>query len=82
MFTMGISKITRNFQITLPKDVRKQRNFKVGDTLLFVVTDDKTELVKMDKDIIQKTAGLWSTTAETGLQYERRLRSAWQKRQC
>ena len=37
-------------------------------------------LIKMDKDIIKETAGLWKYLKETGLEYERRLRKGWSKR--
>lgn len=77
---MGISKITRNFQVTLPKDVREFKNFRVGDKVVFVVEDDKIELLKIDKKIVEDAAGLWTDFKETGIEYERRLRSAWRKR--
>lgn len=78
---MGISKITRNFQVTLPKDIRGIMNLHVGDTVLFVNDGSRIDLVKMDKDIIRKAAGLWSGLKETGLEYERRVRAGWRKRQ-
>lgn len=37
--------------------------------------------VKRDKDIIGRTAGLWKKMKETGIEYERRLRSEWRKRE-
>jgi len=39
--TIASSKITRRFQITLPKDVRQRFNFKEGDLILFIVEDGK-----------------------------------------
>lgn len=77
---MAISKITRNFQITLPKDIREFKHFNVGDKVLFVVDDERIELVKMDKKIITDAAGLWSNMKETGIEYERRVRKGWKKR--
>ena len=77
---MGISKITRNFQITLPKDVRELKNFHVGEKLMFVVEEDKIGILKLDNDIIKQTAGLWSGINETGQEYERRIRKEWAKR--
>ena len=43
---MGITKITRNYQITLPKDIRKIINVKEGDDIIFLVEDDKVFLTK------------------------------------
>ncbi len=77
---MGISKITRNFQITLPKDVREQKKFKVGDKVLFVVEDESVELVKMNENAIRDAAGIWSDLKESGVEYEKKLRSKWEKR--
>lgn len=78
---MGISKITRNFQVTLPQDVREVKHFKIGDKVLFVVNGEKIDLVKMDKQIIQAAAGLWKDMKEDGVTYTRRLRKGWKKRQ-
>ncbi len=77
---MGISKITRNYKVTLPKDVRELKELSVGDKVLFVVEDDRIDLVKMDKKVISDAAGLWSDLTETGAEYERKLRKGWQKR--
>ena len=79
---MGISKITRNFQVTLPKDIRELKNFRVGEKVLFVVEGNKVDLIKMDKNIVRETAGLWADIKETGLEYERRLRKKWTERQA
>jgi len=77
---MGISKITRNFQVTLPRDVRELKDLNVGDKVLFVVEGERIDLVKMDKNVVRAAAGLWSGIKETGLEYERRLRKGWRKR--
>ena len=77
---MGISKITRNFQITLPKDVRELKDFKVGEKVLFLVEGNRVDIVKIDKNVVKEAAGLWAGMKETGLDYERRLRKEWSKR--
>ena len=77
---MGISKITRNFQVTLPKDVRELKNFRVGEKVLFVVEGDRVDIIKMDKNIVKEAAGLWAGTKKTGIEYENRLRKEWVKR--
>ena len=78
---MGISKITRNFQITLPKDVRELKDFRVGEKVLFVVEGDRVDIVKIDKNIVKEAAGLWAGMKETGVEYETRVRKEWTKRQ-
>ena len=77
---MGISKITRNFQITLPKDVRELKDFKIGEKVLFLVEGNRVDIVKIDKNAVKEAAGLWAGMKETGLDYERRLRKEWSKR--
>jgi AbrB family looped-hinge helix DNA binding protein len=77
---MGISKITRNYQVTLPKDVRELKNLKEGDRVIFAIEGDKIDIVKFDKATIRATAGLWKGMKETGVEYQRRLRKGWSKR--
>lgn len=77
---MGISKVTRNYQVTLPADVREFKNLKVGDKVLFTIHDDAVELEKMDKKVIEKAAGLWADMEETGIEYTDRIRSEWKRR--
>ena len=78
---MGISKITRNFQVTLPRDVRELKRFKVGDKLLFVVDGERIDIMKMDREIIGAAAGLWKGMKEDGLSYVKRIRNEWEKRE-
>jgi antitoxin PrlF len=77
---MGLSKITRNFQVTLPKDVREIKNLNVGDKVLFSLEDGKIDIVKVGKNAILEVAGLWSGVKETGVEYERRVRRGWHGR--
>lgn len=77
---MGISKITRNYQITLPKYIRELKNLRVGDKVLFVVEGNKIDLLKADKNVIINAAGLWSDLKESGQEYERKIRKGWRKR--
>ncbi|GAB6103030.1 AbrB/MazE/SpoVT family DNA-binding domain-containing protein [Thermococcus atlanticus] len=43
---MGLTKVTRNYQITIPSDVRRKLGIKVGDILLVEVEDGKVVLKK------------------------------------
>ena len=43
---LGNSKVTRRFQITLPKDVREQFNFEIGDLVVFTVSKDGELVIK------------------------------------
>ncbi|MEM3127267.1 MAG: AbrB/MazE/SpoVT family DNA-binding domain-containing protein, partial [Candidatus Woesearchaeota archaeon] len=43
---MGVAKVTRNYQVTIPKDVRMIQDIEVGDTVLFSVEGEKTHFLK------------------------------------
>lgn len=77
---MGISKITRNFQVTLPKDVRSVVKVKEGDSIIFTFEEDKVVIQKMSEDPVMAAAGIWKNTKETGAGYQKRIREQWKKR--
>ncbi len=77
---MGMSKMTRNFQVTVPKDVREAKRLKEGDRVLFSIDGERVELHKVDEDVVLAAAGLWRGVRETGVEYERRARIGWSKR--
>ena len=77
---MGISIITRNYQVTLPKDIREMQNFKIGDKVLFVANQKEVRLKKITKNLTQETAGIWKELKETGQDYQKSLRAEWKKR--
>jgi antitoxin PrlF len=61
---MAVSRVTRNYQVTVPREVREIIDIKVGDTLLFVKEGEDVVLKKIDKDLLSKGFGLWKTTQE------------------
>ncbi len=77
---MGVSKVTRNFQVTIPADIRQLIDIAEGDRVLFTATKGRLELRKLDDDLITRTAGLWKQCREDGKAYTRRVRSGWRKR--
>ncbi len=77
---MGISRVTRNCQVTLSKDIRKLVNIKEGDDVLLTVEDGSIKISKMEKDPVMAAAGIWKGMKETGVEYERRIRKGWRKR--
>ena len=79
-YSMGIAKITRNYQITIPKDIREIKDLKEGDSVVFTINGNNVQLVKMNKDSIRLAAGLWSKTKESGAEYEKKVRTGWKKR--
>ncbi len=77
---MGISKVTRNCQITLPKDIRKVIGVQEGDEVMFVINENRVSLVKSAEDPVIAAAGIWKDLKETGAHYQKRMREQWKKR--
>lgn len=48
---MGTVKVTRNYQITIPKDIRKKLGIEVGDVLCVEVEGDRVLLKKGDVEL-------------------------------
>lgn len=77
---MGISRVTRNCQITIPKDIRKIVGIKEGDEIVISVIDGKAVLSKSGRDFAKEAAGIWAGMKETGVEYENKIRKGWSKR--
>ncbi len=79
---MGIAKVTRNYQVTIPKDVRRIHEIKIGDTVLFAIEGEKIHFMNMDRDkIFAEIAGSWKDSIRgSSVVYVKELRSDWSKR--
>jgi len=77
---MGVSKLTRNFQVTVPRDVREVKRLREGDRVMFAIDGERVELHKVDEDAIDAAAGLWKDSKESGVRYERSVRRGWARR--
>ena len=55
----SLAKIQRNFQITIPADIRKKAHIKVGDLVDFEVTE-KGIIIKPLETIDRDQAWFWS----------------------
>ena len=47
---MGIAKVTRNYQVTIPKDIRRVHRISVGDEVLFSIEGDKVDFMKLERE--------------------------------
>lgn len=56
---MSVVKVQRNFQITIPSEVRKKAHLEVGDLIDFEVTEEGI-LVKPMEAIDRRQAWFWS----------------------
>lgn len=79
---MGIAKVTRNYQVTIPRDVRRIHDISIGDTVLFAIEGDKIHFMNMDRDkILTEIAGSWKDYIKgSSINYVKKLRSGWTKR--
>lgn len=83
LFTsMGIAKVTTNYQVTIPKDIRRIHGIKIGDTVLFALEGDKIHFMNMDREsILTEIAGSWKNNIQgSSTAYVKELRSGWSKR--
>ncbi len=77
---MGMTKVTRNYQITLPKDAREIAGIKIGDTILVDADKDGLRVRKMSaRSAILDSAGIFSSVSDS-VAYVRKLRDAAEER--
>ncbi len=77
---MGTTKVTRNYQITIPSDVRESLEIKVGDKIIILPGKDNAVIKKVRKDALERAFGAWSPSREPGAAYVRKIRSEEEKR--
>jgi len=79
---MGMSIVTRNYQVTIPKDVRETTGIKVGDKVVFSIEGDKVEVRKLSKETAEKAFGSWKGSIKgSSVDYVRKMRKEWNKRE-
>ncbi|HLD57107.1 MAG TPA: AbrB/MazE/SpoVT family DNA-binding domain-containing protein [archaeon] len=77
---MGIARVTRNFQVTIPKDVREVQGIKEGDKVIFSVDGSKVEVSKFKNNFVEEAFGAWKAKVEPGANYVKKIRSEWKIR--
>ena len=78
---MGIAIVTRNFQVTIPKDIREVQGIKIGDKVLFSVESGKVEISKFRNNSVEDAFGAWKGKVEPGPNYVKKIRSEWKIRE-
>ncbi|WP_297070325.1 AbrB/MazE/SpoVT family DNA-binding domain-containing protein [Thermococcus sp.] len=48
---MGITRVTRNYQVTIPSDVRKKLGIRIGDILVIEIEDGKAIIKKSNLEL-------------------------------
>ena len=78
---MSITKVTRNYQITVPRDIREQAEIKEGDKLVETMENDEIKIKKFDEDSFKKAFGIWKDAKiKDSVKYVRDLRKEWDQR--
>ena len=61
---MQIAKLTDNWQITIPEQIRKKMNLKTGDKILFVENDNAVTIINSSVAAIEKLQSAMEGEAE------------------
>lgn len=79
---MSLTKVTRNYQITVPRDIREQAKIQEGDKLVVTIENDEIKLKKIDEDSFKKAFGIWKNAGiKDSVKYVRDLRKDWEHRE-
>lgn len=73
---MARVKVTRNYQVTIPEDVRKKLGIAEGDYVL-IETLDKTLAVMRRVVPLEDLAGAWDEEMDTIMEDVRKLWKTW-----
>ncbi len=76
---MGLAKVTRNYQITIPKDARRLVNIRVGDTLLVSPREKEVVIKKLDENPVDASFGIWKSVKDS-VKFVREGRAEYEKR--
>jgi AbrB family looped-hinge helix DNA binding protein len=77
---MGISVVTRNYQVTIPRDVREVKGIGIGDKVIFSIEGERVEMMKKEPtEALREAFGLWKGK-ESGAAYVKRIRAESEKR--
>ena len=79
--TMATVVVTRNYQITLPKDVREELGISIGDKMVSYIDENcYIRIKKLDKSPVDAAFGMWKGMKETGVEFQNRLRKGWERK--
>lgn len=76
---MSLTKVTRNYQITVPRDIREQAKIQEGDKVVLTMENGEIKLKKLDEDSFKKAFGIWKNVKDS-VDYVRNIRKSWEKR--
>lgn len=71
---MSVVKVTRKYQVTIPKEVRRKRGIDIGDRLKVSLENDKIILESIKGSAVDEAAGSWELDVEDNAEFVRKLR--------
>ena len=78
---MSMTKVTRNYQITVPRDIREQAKISEGDKLVITMENGEIKMKKFDEDSFKAAFGIWKDAGiKDSVKYVKELRKGWKKR--
>lgn len=78
---MSITKVTRNYQITVPRDIREQAKISEGDKLVITMENEEIKIKKFDEDVFKRAFGSWKDSGiKDSVKWVRNIRKEWEKR--
>ena len=78
---MSLTKVTRNYQITVPRDIREMAKIHEGDKLVVTMENGEIKMKKFDEDSFKKAFGIWKDSGiKDSVKYVRKLRDEWEHR--
>lgn len=76
---MGIVVVTRNYQVTLSKDIREEAEIEIGERMKERIEDDKIILEKIKKSPVDAVSGIWKNKVRNSIEYVNNLRKDWRR---
>jgi len=78
---MSLTKVTRNYQITVPRDIREQAKIQEGDKIVITMENGEIKMKKFDEDIFKRAFGSWKNAGiRDSVKYVKDIRKEWEKR--
>jgi len=71
---MSFVKVTRKYQVTIPKEIREKRGIEIGDRLKVGLEGGKIVLERAEESVIDEVAGSWELDIGDSTEFVRELR--------
>lgn len=75
-WNMASVQVTRNYQITLGRDIRRKIPVKIGEKMTAEVKGETIILKKMKKNPVEEAFGCWGP-GKSGIEMVDELRASW-----